>query len=280
MLFVLLTLGWLAAKAECQDGPYGLKINNQTVIDAPKFGDPDAQGRAQYKASCVELNVGDEIQLINQSCDATWMIDIDPYGAYQNFEGGKEANKLTCKVAGKYDFYIKLSAEVGDVVYIGPGENCDGGDPCDDGPYGLKINNKTVVDAPLFGDEDAQGRVQYMASCVELNVGDEIQLVNKSCDATWMVDLDEYGHYENFSGGKAANKLTCLVAGKYDFYIKLSATAGDLVYVESSQTCGGGGGGSDPTLEQLSRPRLWPHKMGGSPQRQEQYFRRGNRSVV
>ena len=247
MLFVLLTLGWLAAKAECQDGPYGLKINNQTVIDAPAFGDPDAQGRKQYKASCVELNAGDEIQLVNQSCDATWMIDIDPYGEYEKFEGGKDANKLTCLQAGKYDFYIKLSADVGDVVYIGPGENCDGGDPnpCGDGPYGLKLNDKTVVDAPLYGDQDTEGRVQYMASCVELKAGDEIQLVNKSCDATWMVDLDPYGDYGNFTGGKEANKLTCNVAGKYDFYIKLSAEAGDLVYVEISQTCGGGGGGSD-----------------------------------
>lgn len=258
MLFALLALGWTAAQAECQDGPYGLKINGSKVVDAPKFGDPDAQGRVQYKASCVELNVGDEIQLVNQSCDATWMIDIDPYGEYQKFEGGKDANKLTCKVAGKYDFYIKLSAEVGDVVYIGPGSGCDGESDCQDGPYGLKINNKTVVDAPLFGDEDAQGRVQYMASCVELNVGDEIQLVNKSCDATWMVDLDPYGHYENFSGGKADNKLTCNVAGKYDFYIKLSASAGDLVYVESSQTCGGGGGGgSDPTYK-TSAPEKCP----------------------
>ena len=224
--------------ADCQDGPYGLQINGSKVVEAPKFGDPDSQGRVQYKASCVELKSGDVIKLINTSCGETWMIDIDPYGAHESFEGGAAAGKLTCKNDGNYDFYIKLSMEVGDLVYIGEGQSC-GDDPgCQDGPYGLKINNKKVVDAPLYGDKDAQGRTQYMASCVELAEGDVIQLANLSCDATWMVDLDPYGHYENFSGGKEANKLTCNVAGKYDFYIKLSMEAGDLVYVESSQTCG------------------------------------------
>ena len=113
--------------AECQDGPYGLQINGSKVVDAPKFGDPDAQGRVQYKASCVELAAGDVIKLINRSCDATWMVDIDPYGSYQSFEGGASAGQLTCKTAGSYDFYIKLSATAGDLVYIGPGENCSGG---------------------------------------------------------------------------------------------------------------------------------------------------------
>ena len=125
-LAMMLTMG-LAAKAECQDGPYGLQINGSTVVDAPKFGDPDAQGRVQYKASCVALKSGDVVKLINRSCDATWMVDIDPYGEYQKFEGGKDAGRLTCKADGYYDFYIKLSMDKGDLVYIGPGENCSGG---------------------------------------------------------------------------------------------------------------------------------------------------------
>ena len=240
LFFAALLAISLVAKAECGDGPYGLQINGTKVVEAPKFGDNDGEGRVQYKASCVELAVGDKIKLINTSCDATWMIDIDPYGEYQSFDGGKDAGELTCKKAGWYDFYIKLSMEKGDVLYIGTADGCSGEGGCQDGPYGLIINNKTVVDAPLFGDPDTEGRTQYMVSCVELKAGDEIQLINKSCDATWMIDLDPYGYYENFSGGKEANKLTCNVAGKYDFYIKLSIQAGDLIYVESSQTCGGG----------------------------------------
>jgi len=121
---VLMTMGMSAVQAACEDGPYGLQINGSEVVEAPKFGDPDPDGRKQYKASCVDLKVGDEIKLINLSCDETWMINIDQYGSYQSFEGGKEAGKLTCKVAGKYDFYIKLSMEKGDLLYIGPGEDC------------------------------------------------------------------------------------------------------------------------------------------------------------
>ena len=237
--FLCVALCAAMSYAACEDGPYGLQINGSKVVDAPKYGDADAQGRVQYKAGCVELKNGDKIKLINQSCGDTWMVDIDPYGEYQKFTGGKEAGQLTCTADGNYDFYIKLSASAGDLVYIGPGEGCGDEPGCKDGPYGLKINGTTVVDAPLYGDPDYEGRKQYMASCVELAAGDVIQLVNQSCDATWMVDLDQYGYYENFTGGKAANQLTCNVAGKYDFYIKLSATAGDLVYVESSQTCGG-----------------------------------------
>ena len=128
----------IAQAQDCQDGPYGLKINGKTVVDAPLFGDPDMQGRVQYKASCVDLKAGDEVQLVNQSCDATWMVDLDPYGEYEKFEGGKSTNKLTCKTAGSYDFYIKLSMDAGDLVYVGPGENCGsdpGTDPTPDPSY-------------------------------------------------------------------------------------------------------------------------------------------------
>ena len=122
---VLLTMGMVAAHAECQDGPYGLQINGKEVVDAPKFGEPDFQGRVQYKASCVDLKAGDIVKLINTSCDATWMVDLDPYGSYESFEGGKSAGQLTCKTAGQYDFYIKLK-ENDDLVYVGPAEDCSG----------------------------------------------------------------------------------------------------------------------------------------------------------
>lgn len=142
-----LLCGMAAFSADCQDGPYGLKINGSRTVEAPKFGDPDAQGRVQYKASCVDLKAGDEIQLVNLSCDATWMVDVDPYGSYQNFEGGSAAGKLTCKVAGSYDFYIKLSMNAGDLVYIGPGENC-GDDPGTD--PGTDPGQSTVEGNPRY----------------------------------------------------------------------------------------------------------------------------------
>lgn len=125
MMLLCATMSW----ADCQDGPYGLKINGQTVVEAPLYGEPDYQGRIQYKASCVELNAGDEVQLANLSCDAVWMVNLDPYGEYAKFSGGASANKLTCLVAGTFDFYIKLSIEAGDILYVGPAGDCGGGDP-------------------------------------------------------------------------------------------------------------------------------------------------------
>ena len=128
LLFAAMLTMSLVAKAQCEDGPYGLQINGSRVVDAQAFGDPDAQGRKQYKAGCVDLQAGDVIKLINQSCGATWMVNLDPYGSYESFEGGKEAGQLTCKAAGKYDFYIKMK-ENDDLVYVGPGEDCGGTDP-------------------------------------------------------------------------------------------------------------------------------------------------------
>ena len=113
-----------AYSADCGDGPYGLLINGSTKVEASALGDSDYEGRKQYKASCVKLSEGDVIKLINLSCDATWMVDIAPYGEYQKFSGGKSSGQITCSVAGSYDFYIKLSINIGDALYIGPGENC------------------------------------------------------------------------------------------------------------------------------------------------------------
>lgn len=121
-LFTLLLYTGIYA-ADCLDGPYGLLIN-ETKVEAPAFGDPDHDGRKQYKAGCVQLRAGDVVKLINLSCDATWMVDLDPYGEYKSFTGGKNTGFITCTKAGSYDFYIKLSMEKGDVLYIGPGENC------------------------------------------------------------------------------------------------------------------------------------------------------------
>lgn len=126
--FLAATLFAVGMMADCQDGPYGLQINGTKVVDASKIGDADAQGRVQYKASCVELAVGDVIKLINKSCDATWMVNLDPYGDYTNFSGGKDAGQITCNVAGTYDFYIKMK-DGDDLVYVEFGKDCGGTNP-------------------------------------------------------------------------------------------------------------------------------------------------------
>ena len=103
--------------------PYGLLINGTTKLEATPLSEKDYQDREQFLVSCVALNAGDKVQLIDFANGATWMSAIDPYGEYQKFSGGKAEGYLICNVAGSYDFYIKLKYE-DDLVYIGPGQNC------------------------------------------------------------------------------------------------------------------------------------------------------------
>lgn len=106
--------------------PYGLLINGATKLESTALSEPDHQGREQFKVSCVELKQGDKVQLYDFENGASWMCAIDPYGEYQKFT--KSTNYLTCQSAGYYDFYIKLKYQ-DDMLYIGPGENCQGTNP-------------------------------------------------------------------------------------------------------------------------------------------------------
>ena len=119
----------------CSNGPYGVEVNGDQIFNAYLHGDPDTEGRIQYLAH-VKVEQGDVVKLANLSCDARWMVDLDPYGSYQSFSGGKTEGQLVALVAGCYDFYIKLSSDVGDILYIGPGTaDCDNpDDPIDERP--------------------------------------------------------------------------------------------------------------------------------------------------
>ena len=104
--------------------PYGLLINGTTKLEATLLSNKDYQGREQYLVDCVELSSGDYVQICDfGNNDATWMSNIDPYGAYQQFTGGKTQGKITCNLTGTYDFYIKLKYE-DDLLYIGTSQNC------------------------------------------------------------------------------------------------------------------------------------------------------------
>lgn len=219
--------------------PYGILVNGKHYFAGTKNPSPGDPSFDEYMALGVPLKSGDVLALYDEGAKASWAVTLDP----ASVPGISKTSdtQYSCTADGCYDFYIKLKYQA-DQLYVGKGaDGCSdwgkdiGDDPtpgeCQDGPYGLEINEKDIVNAPMFGDPDAQGRVQYKASCVDLNVGDVIKLANLSCEARWMVDVDPYGSYENFEGGKAAGSLTCKVAGKYDFYIKLSADQGDLVYI-------------------------------------------------
>ncbi|MBQ0076117.1 MAG: starch-binding protein [Bacteroidales bacterium] len=218
---------------------YGIIVNGKRYFVGTKNPSPGDPSFEEYMALGVPLKSGDVLALYDADNKASWAVTLDKASAAGISISG---NQYSCSKAGCYDFYIKLKYQQ-DQLYVGSGAaGCtdwgkDVDDPtppdpdCQDGPYGLEINGTDIVNAPMFGEPDAQGRVQYKAACVELKANDIIKLANLSCDARWMVDVDPYGAYQNFSGGSSAGSLTCNVAGKYDFYIKLSADQGDLVYI-------------------------------------------------
>ncbi len=224
---------------------YGIMISGTDYHAGTLNPTPLDPSFTEYQVLGVEVAANATLQLWDKDNAAGWAVDLDAASVKAITKSG---DHYVCATAGCYDFYIKLKYGA-DQLYIGACAGGGGGEgDCKDGPYGITVNGKTV-DAPLYGEPDAQGRIQYKAACVELAKGDEIKLINQSCDATWMVDIDPYGEYQKFTGGKEAGKITCTTAGKYDFYIKLSATEGDVLYIGE---CGGGGGGDDPASDRPS----------------------------
>lgn len=121
--FLLLLVALVFGTSAVMASSYGLLINGANQFVGSPTEEPDYQGRTQYVVSCVHLEIGDEVQLIDMSNNTTWMSDIDQYGAFQNFSGGKEDGFITCENAGTYDFYIKLKYE-DDLLYVASSETC------------------------------------------------------------------------------------------------------------------------------------------------------------
>ncbi len=93
---------------------YGLKIGDTPVL-AEEFGDPDTQGRKQYKITAQAFTAGQTFALYDASNGATWVIAIDSYSFGANGDASKVAEYVT-KGEGAYtvvqdftaDIYIKL----------------------------------------------------------------------------------------------------------------------------------------------------------------------------
>lgn len=262
LLAFLLNLATLSVFAD-----YGILINDKKIVVAESTGSETINGKTydQYLAK-VKLAQNDVVKLVNTEGCATWMVALDPYGEYQKFTAG--TGSITCTAAGNYDFYIKLLYGE-DLLYIGPGSDgategvdfecgSNPGDGCQDGPYGIQVNDTLTYAADPTGEADTEGRTQYMAS-VKLQKGDVVKLVNRSCDATWMVDLDPYGEYEKFTGGASTGFLTCNADGCYDFYIKLKA-GDDILYIGPGSNCGEPVKPGDPITERPSYPKSVPEK--------------------
>ncbi len=106
---------WLTGGPATLEGYY-LKINGIPSVQLAH--DDEETQYNQYKAIGVELAKNDVIELYDGSFDATWMASLEKYDGFVEFTENAGKN-LVCNTAGKYDFYVKFSLEVGDTVYIG-----------------------------------------------------------------------------------------------------------------------------------------------------------------
>lgn len=216
--------------------PFGILVNGTSFYAASALSEMDYQGRNQYKTS-VYLEVGDVVCILDQGTNVQFMATMESGDGSAKSNFTETSSNATCKVAGCYDFYIKLKWE-DNLIWVQAGSGCsgtgDGGD-CDDGPYGIIVNDEDVYEANATGEEDYEGRVQYLAN-VQLKAGDSFVIVNRSCDARWSEDVESYGEGANFSGGKAAGKVTCDVAGCYAIYIKMKMDD-NILYIGAAEDC-------------------------------------------
>ena len=210
--------------APCLDGPYSLLVNGTDTIKSVKGDEFD--GYTQYVVY-ASLTKNDKIQVLNESCGALWMPAIEEGGASAHFKKGE--NDATIDSTGCFDLYIKMKAGE-DKVYIGYGI-CEGDSvaPCLDGPYGFIVNGTDTLKAVALEEADAQGRKQYLIDSVALKANDKFVVANLSCDSKWVMNVEEYGAYANFTKGEDA--YTVKVDGMYAFYIKMSLEAGDIMYI-------------------------------------------------
>ena len=126
LLFALMLTMGMVAKAECQDGPYALYVNGNSVCAFEDAGmSPDQLPQLHAVAS---LKPGDKVEFCNTSCDARWFPqnvetggDVDGSGNF-TIESGVVA---TCNVEGCYNFWWKKQAN-NDRVYIGTDGDCGG----------------------------------------------------------------------------------------------------------------------------------------------------------
>ena len=199
-------------------------VNGTDTIKSVKGDEFD--GYTQYVVY-ASLTKNDKIQVLNESCGALWMPAIEEGGASAHFKKGE--NNATIDSTGCYDLYIKMKSGE-DKVYIGYGI-CEGDSvaPCLDGPYGFIVNGTDTLKAVALEEADAQGRKQYLIDSVALKANDKFVVANLSCDSKWVMDVEEYGAYANFTKGEDA--YTVKVDGMYAFYIKMSLEAGDVMYI-------------------------------------------------
>ena len=232
---------------------YAIRVNGTTNYPAEHKGPSSVDPSYDEYMASVQLKAGDTFVTYDLVNNAGWVMEIEPYGEYANFEVGTSSVK--CTKDGCYDFYIKMKFQA-DIMYIGEGTNCGSAplpdDPQPDDPkpvdpkpvnptigegYYVCVNGTDFYVATPQGEKDMQGRDQYMAS-VPLKAGDKFKCYNGATGDAWsIVALEPYGEYANFTAAATyADDMVCNVDGCYDLYIKLMYED-DTMYIGAGTDC-------------------------------------------
>lgn len=144
---------------------------------------------------------------------STITLSAQPYSNYQFLEwsDGNYANPRQFVVTG--DTTIKASFGSKDIY-----------------PTGILINRKKFIRS-TFNDGT---QLIVRANIAE---GDTVELYFINDNIFWMAPVEQFGAYQNFSGGEADGHLICNVAGCYDIYFKLEDGLTQSIYIGEGTQC-------------------------------------------
>lgn len=200
--------------------------------------DTDGEGRQQYAAYAVTLEMGDAFTIYDGNNNTGWAeTNVEPYGDGNLFVVNSKLGVCALE-AGTYDIYVKLAYENNRIYIEKTGSSSDseeGGNENTVAPtsgYALLVtpgNGGTQYYIALTPVDEFDGFQQHFADDVRFSVGDTFVLYDCTNQVSWVEDtLSPYGQYQNFT--VTSNGIQCNVDGTYDIYVKFKFEQ-DEIYI-------------------------------------------------
>ena len=232
---------------------YAIRVNGTTDYPATYKGVSSVDSSFEEYMASVELKAGDTFVTYDLVNKAGWVMQVEPYGEYANFEVGTESVK--CTKAGCYDFYIKMKFQA-DIMYIGPGTGCGSvtptptpdpdptptptptptPDPTPGGTgYSLYVNGTDLYNMEDQGAWDMDPSYnQFALPNVPLKAGDTFVFYNNSNGETWGSVTVDPASITSITG--SGTDFSVSEDGCYSVYLKLKFQA-DNVYFGAGTDC-------------------------------------------
>ena len=231
---------------------YAIRVNGTTDYPAEYKGVSSVDSSFEEYMASVELKAGDTFVTYDLVNKAGWVMEVEPYGEYANFEVGTESVK--CTKAGCYDFYIKMKFQA-DIMYIGPGTGCGSSPVIPEDPdtpvipdtpvtpdtpvggtgYSLYVNGKDLYNMEDQGAWDMDPSYnQFALPNVSLKAGDTFVFYNNSNGETWGSVTVDNASIASITG--SGTDFSVSEDGCYSVYLKLKFQA-DNVYFGAGTDC-------------------------------------------